>query len=104
VLLAVLPHQFRDLETAVATHLLMVSRHVRKIGALAATYYLLWPGLRRAGSIACPFPPAVFQANYPRSPFKMRRHAEFLTDIEGAGPPAPAGGIQIIREIMGESS
>jgi hypothetical protein len=155
---------------------LWASRHVSKIGALEATYYLLQPWLQLAGSIVYPFPLVVFLANYLRNPslmtawlaqgwlmlfalyfilgpgpylawgaayrrckreadvigaiglgfgyslyvlmfyitswrafcrivwrrrewFKTRRNAEFLTDIEGHSPPAPVGGIQVIREM-----
>jgi 1,2-diacylglycerol 3-beta-glucosyltransferase len=36
--------------------------------------------------------------------FKTRRNAEFLSDIGVHRPPAPAGGIQVIREIAGGNS
>ena len=32
---------------------------------------------------------------------KTRRNAEFLTEVEVNSRPAPVGGIQVIREIMG---
>jgi 1,2-diacylglycerol 3-beta-glucosyltransferase len=47
------------------------SRHVSKIGALEATYYLLQPWLQLVGSIVYPFPLAVFLANYLRNPSLM---------------------------------
>jgi 1,2-diacylglycerol 3-beta-glucosyltransferase len=157
---------------------LWASRHVSRIGALEATYYLAQPWLQLAGSVVYPFPLAVFLANYLRQPslmtawlaqgwlmlfalyvilglgpyltwgvvyrlcerrvgvigaiglgfgyslyvlmfyvtswrafcrilrgrrewFKTRRNAEFLTDIDDHSPPAPVGGIQIIKEIIG---
>jgi 1,2-diacylglycerol 3-beta-glucosyltransferase len=159
---------------------LWASRHVSKIGALEATYYLLQPWLQLVGSIVYPFPLAVFLLNYLRDPslmtawlaqgwlmlfalyfilglgpylawgaayrrcerqagvmgaiglgfgyslyvlmfyvtswrafcrivgrrrewFKTRRNAEFLADIDSQSPPATVGGLQVIREIMGEN-
>jgi 1,2-diacylglycerol 3-beta-glucosyltransferase len=170
-----------NMQCGVYLRRLWASRHVSKIGALEATYYLLQPWLQLAGSIVYPFPLAVFLANYLRNPslmtawlaqgwlmlfalyfilglgpylawgaayrrcerqasaigaiglgfgyslyvlmfyvtswrafcrivsrrrewFKTRRNAEFVTDIESESEPAPPGGIEVIREIMGGSS
>jgi cellulose synthase/poly-beta-1,6-N-acetylglucosamine synthase-like glycosyltransferase len=161
---------------------LWTSRHVSKIGALEATYYLLQPWLQLVGTFVYPVPAIVFVANYLAGPaamkawvvqggwmilvfyvvvglgpfvlwgplyrrrcepgigiiralalgvgyslfvlifyvtswraffrivrrrsewFKTQRNAEFRSDIELSDQPAPAGALQMIREMMGENS
>jgi len=35
---------------------------------------------------------------------KTRRNAEFLSELEPSAQPVPAGGLQMIKEMMGEDS
>jgi hypothetical protein len=84
---------------------LWASRHVSKIGALEATYYLLQPWPQLVGSLhATSWRVFCRIVRRRREWFKARRNAEFLTDIEVHSPPAPVGGIQVVRAIMGGSS
>jgi cellulose synthase/poly-beta-1,6-N-acetylglucosamine synthase-like glycosyltransferase len=51
---------------------LWTSRHVTKIGALEATYYLVQPWLQLIGTFVYPVPAIVFAANYLAGPTAMR--------------------------------